>query len=287
MQTETPDRRENGAPGFLETAVDGVTVRLKRPFDFGFLRAYGRVFRVFDDQDSGNVCFGAEKDGKRFFVKFAGAPAARYDGDPQDAVARLKAAVPVYRDLRHRCLVPLLEAEEIGRGFAAVFEWVDGEGIGIMYPGAHRRFMALPVGDRLGVFRDILDFFAYVAAQNYVAVDFYDGSLLYDFARKKTAMCDVDFFRKQPCVNDMGRMWGSARFLSPEEYRLGAVLDEVTNVYTLGAAAFALFGDGSRARADWQLGGGLFAVAERAVRDERAERQPSIAQFIEEWEAGL
>lgn len=31
-------------------------------------------------------------------------------------------------------------------------------------------------------------------------------------------ICDIDFFRKSPAVNDMGRMWGSARFMSPEEY---------------------------------------------------------------------
>lgn len=38
-------------------------------------------------------------------------------------------------------------------------------------------------------------------------------------------------------------MWGSSRFQSPEEYQLGADIDEVTNVYTIGATAFALFGE--------------------------------------------
>lgn len=28
--------------------------------------------KVFDDQDSGNICFGTEKDGQRYFIKFAG-----------------------------------------------------------------------------------------------------------------------------------------------------------------------------------------------------------------------
>ena len=112
-----------------------------------------------------------------------------------------------------------------------------------MYPAAHRRFMQLPVNDRLAVFSDILSFLECVASHNYVAIDFYDGSIMYNFVNGKTTICDIDLFRKQPCVNDMGRMWGSSRFQSPEEYQLGAAIDEVTNVYTLGATAFALFGE--------------------------------------------
>lgn len=106
--------------------------------------------------------------------------------------------------------------------------------MGRMYPAAHRRFMQLPINARLAVFSDILSFFEYVASQNYVAIDFYDGSIMYDFENCKTTICDIDLFRKQPCINGMGRMWGSSRFQSPEEYQLGAVIDEITNVYTLG-----------------------------------------------------
>ena len=131
------------------------------------------------------------------------------------------------------------------------------------------------------------NFFEYIAAQNYVAIDFYDGSVLYDFESGKTTICDIDFFRKRPCINDMGRMWGSSRFQSPEEYQLGAFIDEVTNVYTLGATAFALFGDGDRTREKWQLNGGFFNVATKAVSEERTERQQSIRQLKEEWDAAL
>ena len=86
-----------------------------------------------------------------------------------------------------------------------------------------------------------MSFFECVVAQKYVAIDFYDGSIMYDFTNGKTTICDIDLFRKQPCVNDMGRMWGSSRFQAPEEFQLGAVIDEITNVYTVGATAFALF----------------------------------------------
>ena len=202
--------------------VDGLSVRLREPFSLGFLRKLGTVFRVFDDQDSGNLCFGMEKDGARYFVKFAGAPTARGSTSPEQAVERLRAAVPVYRDLRHENLIDLTWAGEIGGGYAAVFRWADGDCMGRMYPEAHRRFFMLPVCNRLSVYDAVLRFLEHTAACGYVAVDFYDGSVLYDASTGKTTICDVDFFRRLPCVNDMGRMWGSSLFQSPEEYRLGA-----------------------------------------------------------------
>ena len=85
----------------------------------------------------------------------------------------------------------------------------------------------------------------------------------------------------------MGRMWGSSLFQSPEEYQIGAAIDEITNVYTLGATAFALFGEYNRTRDKWQLSDKLFEIATRAVSDDRIDRQQSIRQLIEEWEAAL
>ena len=255
--------------GYYLQYIDGIPFKLKSTFDFSFMKEYGTVFKVYDDQDSGNICFGTEKDGQRYFVKFAGAPTEQYGGDPADAISRLKATLPIYSDLKHENLIELIEAKEIGAGFAA----------------AHRRFMQLPINDRLAVFSDILSFLECVVSRNYVAIDFYDGSIMYDFVNGKTTICDIDLFRKQPCVNDMGHMWGSSRFQSPEEHQLGADIDEITTVYTLGATAFALFGEYNRTREKWQLSDKLFEIATRAVSDDRANRQQTIRQFTAEWEA--
>lgn len=273
--------------GYYLQSIDGIPYKLKSAFDFSFLHKYGRVFQIYDDQDSGNICFGTEKDGQRYFVKFAGAPTELYTGEPKDAIDRLKAALSVYRDLQHTNLIELVNAEDIGGGFAVIFRWVDGDCMGRMYPAAHRKFMQMPTGARLLVFRDILSFFEHIASQDYVAIDFYDGSVLYDFESGKTTICDIDLFRKQPCVNDMGRMWGSSLFQAPEEYQLGAAIDEITNVYTVGATAFALFGGYERTSEKWQLSDRLFDVAAKAVNVERARRQQSIKRFREEWEAAL
>lgn len=46
---------------FMRQEIDGIQFQMKEKFDFGFLRAYGKLFQVFDDQDGGNICFGMEK----------------------------------------------------------------------------------------------------------------------------------------------------------------------------------------------------------------------------------
>ena len=99
--------------GYYLQYIDGIPFKLKSTFDFSFMKEYGTVFKVYDDQDSGNICFGTEKDGQRYFVKFAGAPTEQYGGDPADAISRLKATLPIYSDLKHENLIELIEAKEM------------------------------------------------------------------------------------------------------------------------------------------------------------------------------
>lgn len=263
--------------------IDGVKFKMKEPYDFSFLSEYGKVFKVFDDQDSGNICFGTEKNGEKFFIKFAGAKTAEYDGETSDAVERLKATVAIYENLRHRSLIEYVNAKAINNGFAMIFKWADGECMGRMYPESHHRFMSLSDEIKLAVFDDIMDFMKYIACQKFAAIDFYDGSIMYDFDKNKTVICDIDFFRKAPLINDMGRMWGSSIFMSPEEFELGAEIDEITNVYTLGAMAFALFGNYKRDFESWSLNKQLYDVASKATDDDRDKRHQSIFDFMKEW----
>lgn len=265
--------------------IDGISYNLKEPFDFSFLKKHGTVFKVYDEQDSGNICFGVEKDGKKYFVKFAGARTARSNITAEKSISNLKRSIPIYKDLAHSSLVKLISAGEIGGGFTMVFEWVNGECMCAMYPQSREKFMQMSIETRLRVFDEIVTFHAHVMACGYVAIDFYDGCIMYDFENEKTIICDIDFYSKIPYINQMGRMWGSSRFMSPEEFQLGAVIDEVTNVYTMGATAFALFGDErDRVIEKWTLNEKSLNVAKRAVSDDRAKRYQSIKQLIEEWE---
>ena len=266
-------------------SIDGIRFKMGAEFDFGFLKKYGCVFKVFDDQDSGNICFGIDSGSERLFVKFAGAPTAEYRGSPEDAAARLKATLPVYRDIRHEALIRFIAAEETGGGYAMIFAWAEGRCMARMYPEDHRRIMLLPNAEKLGIFRTVISFMQTVADCGYAAVDFYDGSIMYDEKARKTTICDIDFFQKRPFRNNMGRMWGSERFMSPEEYAYGADIDEVTNVFTLGQTAFSLFTDSDRDPARWPLSKDSYAVLLRATEPARERRHPSIAEFKRAWEA--
>lgn len=286
------DNMKNPVPtwyfkGYYLQYIDDVPYKLKSPYNFDFIKEYGKVVQVFDDQDSGNICFETQKEEQKFFVKFAGAPTEAYEGTPRDAIVRLKSTIEIYKDLRHPKLIEMVDAKDLANGFGMIFKWADGDCMGRMYPEAHCRFMNLPIQARLDVFRDILEFLAFVNSHGYVALDFYDGSILYDFEKQKTTICDIDLFRKMPCINDMGRMWGSASFMSPEEFEFGAVIDEVTNVYTAGAFAFALFGGYQRTYEAWSLDESLFHVVTKATANDRNARWQSMNQFIEEWESRM
>lgn len=63
---------------------------------------------------------------------------------------------------------------------------------------------------------------AALAAKGYVTIDFYDGSIMYDFEYARTVICDIDFYVKSPYINNMGRLWGSSRFMSLEEFQVAA-----------------------------------------------------------------
>ena len=75
--------------------IDGLPCRTSEPFDFSFLNEYGRVFKVFDNQDSGCICYGVSDGEHKYFIKFAGVKTMRHHQHYiPDAVDRLKASVP-------------------------------------------------------------------------------------------------------------------------------------------------------------------------------------------------
>ena len=102
---------------------------MKEAYNFSFISKYGTVFQVFDNSYSGAICFGAEKAGKRYFLKFAGAKTfAANNQNIEDVIMALKISVPKYKELKHPLLIHQVDAEEIGGGFMAVYDWFDGEG---------------------------------------------------------------------------------------------------------------------------------------------------------------
>jgi serine/threonine-protein kinase len=128
----------------------------------------------------------------------------------------------------------------------------------------------------------------HVETNDYVAVDFYDGSILYDFENNILKICDIDCYEKKPFINTMGRLWGSSRFMSPEEFQLDAEIDSRTNVFNMGATAFCLLGgELDHAYSRWDAGRELYEAALKAVEQNRDQRYPSVAIFYAEWRKAL
>ena len=81
----------------------------------------------------------------------------------------------------------------------------------------------------------------------------------------------------------MGRMFGSTRFMAPEEFELGAPVDERTTVFTLGRLAWH-FGTRLTERAERFCGPpDLVAVVRRACERAREERYAGVADFAAGW----
>ena len=189
--------------------INNLPIRLKESFDLSFISQFGTLFWVLDTQSSGNLCFGIEKAGKRYFAKFAGAKMINdHDLLPEDAIDRLKAAVQKYKDMAHPSLIHLVDALEIGNGFMLLFDWEDGKSIGDQNLLLREQFYSLPIIKRMNVFEEIMRFHAHVAQCGYVAIDFNDNSILYNFDTDKIKICDIDFYAKQSYMNGMGRIFG-------------------------------------------------------------------------------
>ena len=252
------------------------------------------MFCAFDENDSGNISFGMQKNGSKYFIKVAGLLTTSTIRKPNEAVLALKEAAPVYDDLKHPALIELIEHSCTEDLCVAVFKWANGECLFDHWnfswrPKSHTqspysRFKQLTLERRMKAFETICLFFQFVVQKGYVAIDFYDGSIMYDFENDITTICDIDFFAKAPYINTMGKMWGSSRFMSPEEYKLNAPIDEITNVFTLGSIAFMVFGDDrDHSFVKWQANNELFDVVTKATNDDRSNRFQSINEFVTTW----
>lgn len=255
-----------------------------------YLHGIGDIFALFNTQDSGNISYGVAVNGVRYFVKTAGDPT---DSRPylahEQRVALLRNAVVLAQSVAHPTLCQLQQVIESPQGPLLVYEWVDGELIGVPRAqrddpaSAYQRFRALPVAELLSALDLIYDLHAHLAATGWVAVDFYDGCLLYDFSRQTVRIMDLDTYHQGPFVNAMGRMFGSSRFMAPEEFQRGATIDQRTTVFTMGRTAALFLADGSLERVAFRGNDALHAVVQRACQAERNERFATMSEFYTDW----
>lgn len=151
-----------------------------------WLQSAGTVFACFDRQDSGNVSFGVEAAGHRYFVKTAGPHGT--PGLPlshAERIALLGNAERLAQSVPHPALTRFLQSGECAWGRALVYEWADGEHLHAKREQrndpatAWQRFLHLSLGERLAVVSTLLDLHVALAAAGWVTGDFYDGCLLW------------------------------------------------------------------------------------------------------------
>lgn len=264
-----------------------------------FVRRCGTVLAKYgpSTQDSGNVSFLVDVGPRLLFVKTAGVPGAAPPGSPSPyfnhdgRVGLLRNAVDLAASCVHPALARLLNVIETPAGPALVYEAARGELIHVPGPersdpaSAYQRFAHLRSEQLLGVFDALIDLHDALAAAGWVACDLYDGCLIVDFATAALSVIDLDTYRRGPSRNDMGRMFGDSHFMAPEEFELGAVIDQRTTVFTLG-------------RLVWHFGTRLTEVAEgfcgppavaevvrQACQPSPGDRYASVGAFTRAWSA--
>jgi serine/threonine-protein kinase len=261
------------------------------------VRRQGTVVAEFGHltQDSGNVSWLVDVGDRRLFVKTAGTDASPPAGAAvpyfghAGRVEVLRNAVEVARSCDHPALPRLLNVIESPAGPALVYEAAAGELVHAPREeradpaSAYQRFAHLPAAGLLAVFDALIDLHEALAAAGWVAVDLYDGCLIVDFATSALKVVDLDAYRRGPSVNDMGRMFGSTTYMAPEEFELGAVLDERTTVFTLGRLAWHFGTRLTEEPADFCGSAALAGVVQQAVRPSRSDRYPSVAAFADAW----
>ena len=251
-----------------------------------FVTRSGNVFAIFDSatQDSGNVSYGVSLGEERLFVKTAGSPRdTRPFLSHADRVQLLRNAARLARSVTDPALPVLRNVVESPEGPVLVYEWLEGELVGTPADrrsdplSAFARFRALPALERVAALDVVFRLHVRLAAKDWVATDFYDGCLLYDFATRALHVIDLDTYHQGPFVNRMGRMFGSTRFMAPEEYELGAPIDERTTVFTMGRTVEQFLTSSPDESID------VRRLVSRACQADRRLRFASVAEFYEAW----
>lgn len=265
----------------ITQSVDGLPCRLKATHDLGWLSSIGRVFCVFDQLISGNLCFGVESSGMRLFVKYAGAPTINYAAHPQTAIKRLMDAAPLYDTLAHEALTKKLDQARLPDGFCIIFSWFEGYALAPL-PHHLERLHTLSVLDRLRMIDPLLDFLRQVAAKDYLAAGLADQHILVGFERMQAAFCSVDHFLPLPASTPYPKMPGAPWFVPPEGYQVGHPLDETAQVYAMGALTQLFFGDRQNPT-KWMAPKSLQAITRQALSEQAGLRQANTASFLRQW----
>jgi len=247
------------------------------------------IVRNFGERrDSRSVVLGIETaTGARFVVKHA---------EDAEAIAWLESARRFHTDVRHAAIPTVVHHMTTATGVGLVEDWGAGDVLTDGYDDAvlppdhadspFRRFLGLGVDEIALAIAQLLAIHVVVADAGYVAVDLYDGCVLYDFSSRALKLIDLDHYRPGPYALEVDRQLGSSSYMAPEEFRRGATIDERTMVHTLGRMALVYLGCSRKSAArleDFRGSNGQFAVASKACIKDPGQRFQTVKDLQAAW----
>ena len=249
-----------------------------------YLEQIGEITYRFPVYDSRDQSFQTVVDSQRWFVKCGNTP---------QNVTWLKQAVRFHAAVQHEAVPQLHNAFTTPNGFTLVYDWIDGEGLrperelSVDEVHPRDRFCALPAAEIIDALNVIYDVHILIEKRGFIAEDFYDGSIIYDFEKKQVHLFDFDFYHPGPFINDRGRLYGSSRFMAPEEFQKGERIDERTNVFMLGRTAFVFLANNNDSRDAWKGNDATWHVAKKATNVDKQLRYPSVQEFVSAWHTAI
>lgn len=185
----------------------------------------------------------------------------------------------------HPAITRLRNVIRTADGVLLVFEKAPGENLGD--PQCRSRFFALPSAAKIRALRSIFGALAAIAEAGWILVDFYEGNVLYDFRAGTVTIFDFELFEPgDGFILQADRDYGSKRLMAPEEFVRGSLIDQTSNVFTLGR--YAICALSARIDASWRAGfeadDPLADVLARATRPSRHERYPTVREFVAAFE---
>ncbi len=137
--------------------------------------------------------------------------------------------------LSHPNIVPIFRADELDGHVFFAMGFVDGESLAERVRGRG----PLPVGEALGVMRDVSHALAYAHDHGVVHRDVKAENILLDASTRRALMTDFGIarFTEAAPLTATGQVLGSVHYMSPEQVS-GATLDGRSDLYSLGVTAY-------------------------------------------------
>lgn len=226
------------------------------------------------------MSYGVEVGGRCYFVKTAGRPDDdRSYLDHSGRVCLLRNAVRIAESSNHRTLAKLHQVVQSTWGPMLIYDWVEGKLIGSCLD----RVRSLGAREVTQLLTDVYDLHRELTRLGWIANDFYDGAMIYDFLLRRVHVIDLDSYNLGSFTNSMGRMFGSSRFMAPEEFELGATIDERTTVFTMGRTASVLMSDNSLERGPFRGSDVQYEVMVRCCAKDPDDRFQTVADMYAAW----